>query len=145
MKAFLALLLTAGITCAISAEPAATGKPPAAVTTVKNVSPDEAAVLMKNSPKLVILDVRTPDEFAAGHIPGAKNVDFFADDFEKQIAAFDPANPVLVHCAAGNRSAQAVKKIEALKKFDAVYHMKAGFNGWAAAKKPVEGKSGGGK
>ena len=145
MKAFLALLFTVVLTCAIFAEPATAGKSPTAATTVKNVSPDEAEALIKNSPKLVILDVRTPEEFAAGHIAGAKNVDFFGDDFEKQIAALDPASPVLVHCAAGNRSAQAVKKIEALKKFDAVYHMKAGYNGWAAAKKPVEAKSPGGK
>ena len=100
---------------------------------------------MKNTPKLVILDVRTPDEFAAGHIPRAKNADFLGDDFEKEIAALDPASPVLVHCASGNRSAQAVKKIEALKKIGVIYHMKAGFNGWAAAKKPVEGKPSDGK
>ncbi len=145
MKMFLALLLTAILTGAVPAQSAAAGKPAGAVTTVKDVSPDEAEALMKTSPKLLILDVRTPDEFAAGHIRGAKNADFLGDDFERQIAALDPASPVLVHCAAGNRSSQAVKKIEALKKFDAVHHMKAGFNGWAAAKKPVERKPPGGK
>ena len=139
MKAFLALVF------AITFASAGFAGPAAAATTTKNVSPDEAEALIKNSPKLVILDVRTPDEFAAGHIPGAKNVDFFGDDFEKQIAALDPAKPLLVHCAAGNRSAQAVAQIEALKKFAAIYHLKAGFRGWTAAKKPVEGKGAGGK
>lgn len=145
MKALLALLLTLVLTHAANAGPAKDGKSASPAAAAKNVSPDEAEALMKATPKLVILDVRTPDEFAAGHIPGAKNVDFFGDDFEKQIATLDPAMPVLVHCAAGNRSAQAVKKIEALKKLDAIYHMKAGFSGWAAAKKPVEGKPSGGK
>jgi rhodanese-related sulfurtransferase len=137
MKALVALLFIVTSACTGFAGPAA--------TTAKNVSPDEAEALIKNSPKLVILDVRTPDEFAAGHIAGAKNADFLGDDFEKQIAALDPAMPVLVHCAAGSRSAQAVKQIEALKKFEIVYHLQAGFNGWAAAKKPVEGKPAGGK
>ena len=142
---FLAMLLTAILTGAVFAGPAAAGKPSAVAATAKNVTPDEAEALMKADPKLVILDVRTPDEFAAGHIRGARNVDLFGDDFEKQIAALDPARSLLVHCAAGNRSAQAVKQIEALKKLDVIHHMKAGFNGWAAAKKPVEGKPSGGK
>lgn len=145
MKAFLALVFTITFASAGFAEPVKGGKPAATTTTAKNVSPDEAEALIKNSPKLLILDVRTPDEFAAGHIAGAKNVDFFGDDFEKQIAALDPARPLLVHCAAGNRSAQALKQIEALKKFEVIYHLKAGFSGWAGAKKPVEGKAAGGK
>ena len=145
MKAILALLLTATLACEVFAEPAKVGKTSAPAATSKNVTPDEAEALMKSTPELVILDVRTPDEFAAGHIRGAKNADFFGDDFEKQIAALDPAKPVLVHCAAGNRSAQAVKKMEALKKGGVIYHLKVGFSGWSAAKKPVEGKPAGGK
>ena len=143
MKTLVALLFIVTSACTGFAEPVKTGKPAAAATTTKNVSPDEAEALIKNSPKLVILDVRTPEEFVAGHIAGAKNADFLDDDFGKQIAALDPARPVLVHCAAGSRSAQAVKQIEALKKFGLIYHLKAGFNGWVAAKKPVEGKAGG--
>jgi rhodanese-related sulfurtransferase len=143
MKTLVALLFVVTSACTCFAEPAKTGQPAAVATTTKNVSPDEAEALIKNSPKLVILDVRTPDEFAAGHIAGAKNADFLGDDFEKQIAALDPAMRVLVHCAAGSRSAQAVKQIEALKKFELIYHLQAGFKGWAAAKKPVEGKPGG--
>ena len=144
MKALLALLLTVALTHAVFAEPAKAGIPAPPAPTAKIVSPDEAEALMKSSPAPVILDVRTPDEFAAGHIPGAKNVDFFSDDFEKQVAALDPAKPVLVHCAAGNRSSQAVEKIVALKKFGVIWHLKAGFSGWTAAKKPVEGKPSGG-
>ncbi len=135
MKAFFAILFATALTCAVTAAPAAP----------KIVSPDEAEVLIKETPALVILDVRTPDEFAGGHIHGAKNVDFFGDDFEKQIAALDPAKPVLVHCAAGGRSSQAVEKLAALKKPPVIYHLKAGFNGWKAAKKPVEGKPAEGK
>ena len=136
MKTFLAILLAA---CAVCAAPADSDKPatsPAAA--VKNVSPKDAEALIKDQPGVLILDIRTPDEFAKGHIPGAKNVDFFSDDFEKQVAALDSSKPVLVHCASGNRSSQAVEKIAALRKFKGIYHLKAGFSGWKSAKKPVE-------
>jgi rhodanese-related sulfurtransferase len=102
---------------------------------VTDVTPDQAEKLLKESPKTLVLDVRTADEFKAGHIPGAKNVDFFDDSFAKQVAALDPATPILVHCAAGGRSAQA---LPTLKDKKSVYHLKAGFKGWEKAGKPVE-------
>lgn len=136
MKKFLAILLTAVAACTTRADSDNSAKPAAAA--VKNVSPDEAEALMKAKPGVLILDVRTPDEFAQGHIPGAKNVDFFGDDFEKQVAGLDASKPVLVHCASGNRSSQALGKITAVKKFSVIYHLKAGFSGWKAAKKPVD-------
>jgi len=109
--------------------------------TMKDVTPDEAALLMKSKPApALMIDVRTPDEFAEGHIPGARNVDFLGDDFEKQIAALPADRPLIVHCAAGNRSSKAVAKISAMQKFAQIFHLKSGFNGWKAAGKPVETK-----
>ena len=102
---------------------------------VKNVTPDEAEKLIKDNPKTIVLDVRTSDEFAAGHIPGAKNVDFFDDNFAKKVGALDPATPVIVHCAAGGRSTQA---LPSLKDKKVVYHLNDGFKAWEKAGKPVE-------
>lgn len=102
---------------------------------VKNVSPDDAAKLLKDHPKIVVLDVRTPEEFAAGHIAGAKNVDFQAADFAAKVAALDKKQTYLVHCAAGGRSG---KTLEKMKGFTAVYHLNEGFKAWEKAGKPVE-------
>lgn len=109
---------------------------------VENVSPDQAAKLMAESPGLMVIDVRTPEEFAEGHIKGAKNIDFFGSDFAKKVAALDASSPVLFHCAAGNRSSQALNAIKDTAKFPAIYHLKAGFSGWKAAGRPIETKSG---
>ena len=124
---------------AISEEP----KQPAGAkaSAAKDVTPDEAALLIKGKPGVLVLDVRTPDEFAEGHIAGAKNLDFLGDDFEKGLAKLPTDRPVIVHCAAGGRSAKAVAKIDALKLPVQVLHLKAGFNGWKAAGKPVEVKA----
>ena len=115
-------------------------KQPAAAkaSAAKDVTPDEAALLMKGKAPVLVVDVRTPDEFAEGHIPGAKNLDFLGDDFEKGLAALPTDRPVIVHCAAGNRSSKAVAKIEALKLPVQILHLKSGFNGWKEAGKPVE-------
>ena len=107
-----------------------------AVSNVKDVSVEEAAKLIQDNPKTLVLDVRTPEEFSKGHIPGAKNVDFHDDDFAKKVGALDPATPVVVHCAAGGRSKQS---LDALKDKKIVYHMKDGFKAWEKAGKPVEG------
>jgi len=142
MKIIPVLLLAASLifsSHSVSAEPP---QPAAAkAQAAKDVTPDEAALLMKSKPApALVIDVRTPDEFAEGHIPGAKNVDFLGDDFEKQIAALPADRPLIVHCAAGNRSAKAVGKISAMQKFAQIFHLKSGFNGWKAAGKPVETK-----
>ena len=102
---------------------------------LKDVTPDEAERLLKENPNIVVLDVRTPEEFAAGHIPGAKNVDFLAGDVAKQAPALDPQTPILVHCAAGGRSAQS---LPLLKDKQVIYHLKEGFKAWEKAGKPVE-------
>jgi rhodanese-related sulfurtransferase len=104
---------------------------------VTNVTPDEAEKLLKDKPGVLVLDVRTADEFKAGHIPGAVNVDFFDDSFAKKVAALDAATPIIVHCAAGGRSSQS---LPFLKDKVAVYHLKDGFKAWEKAGKPVEKK-----
>jgi len=107
---------------------------PAATPRVTNVSVDEAERLI-NEKKVVVLDVRTPEEFAQGHIAGAQNFDFNDDRFAKDVAALDPKTPVLVHCAAGGRSTQS---LEFLKDKLVVYHLKDGFKAWEKAGKSVE-------
>jgi rhodanese-related sulfurtransferase len=102
----------------------------------QNVTPDQAEKLLKEKKEIVVLDVRTPEEFKDGHIAGAKNVDFQGDDFKKQVAALDKSKTYLVHCAAGGRSSRALKVLEA-DKFEHVYHLNDGFNGWKQAGKPV--------
>ena len=98
------LLLLCAVFCfaapAFAADPALAAAP-------KNVSVDDAAKLLQSDKNVVVLDVRTAEEFQAGHIPGAKNLDFFGNDFAQQVAALDKSKTYLVHCAAGGRSAKA--------------------------------------
>ena len=119
------------------AEDTKTVAPVASATVAKNVSVDEAEKLLKDNPKIVVIDVRTADEFKEGHIPGAKNIDIMSDDFAAQIVALDTSKTYLIHCAAGGRSGRACKTPE-VQQLKAVYHMNQGFGVWAKAGKPVE-------
>lgn len=125
----------------VPAAPAATPSPAAAVTHLK--APEaakaiEAAAATKDPAKTIgVLDVRTPEEFAAGHLKGAKNVDFNEDDFEKQLSTLDRNKTWLVHCAAGGRSTRSLKLLDKLG-FKSVIHLDEGYKGWTAAGLPVE-------
>jgi rhodanese-related sulfurtransferase len=142
MKAssFLSALVVVGL-ASVGSLAADEKKAPTAGETAKAkeklVTPDEAEKLLKENPGVTVLDVRTPEEFAEGHIKGAVNADINGDDFEKKIAALDQSKPVLIHCQAGGRSSRAIEEMGGKVKFPQIYHLKSGFKGWKAAEKPV--------
>ncbi len=86
----------------------------------------------------VVLDVRSPEEFAAGHVPGAVNLPVKAKDFDERVAALDKKKTYLVHCAVGVRSEQACKKMSAT--VDNLFNFAGGMKAWQGAGKPVERK-----
>jgi rhodanese-related sulfurtransferase len=55
----------------------------------------------------VLLDVRTPQEYASGHLPGAVNIDLSDPTFAQQIEALPTQETYVVYCRSGNRSAEA--------------------------------------
>lgn len=85
---------------------------------------------------ITVLDVRTPMEFAQGHIDRAVNIDFQGSNFEKEVLDLDKDAPIAVYCRSGNRSSQAVKVMEKLG-FTNLYDMDGGVIDWAAANKPL--------
>ena len=104
---------------------------------VRLVSAADGAAIQNNPPEdLVILDVRTPEEFAEGHIDGAIMVDFYSDDFADQLAELDPDVPYLLYCRSGNRSGQTAVLLEDLG-FSDVADVDGGVLGWLDAGLPL--------
>jgi rhodanese-related sulfurtransferase len=85
----------------------------------------------------VILDVRTPEEYAAGHLPGAVLIDVRDPEFAKKIAALDKSKTYLVHCRSGRRSVTACDALGEAG-FANLYNMLGGLVAWEEAGKPVE-------
>ncbi len=98
-------------------------------------SPEEAQALI-DSGDVKLLDVRTPEEFAAGHIAGAENIDFYAADFAGQLDALDQGERYVVYCRSGNRSGQATA-LMAGKGFGSVTDVDGGIVAWEAAGLPT--------
>lgn len=132
----LATLLLAGSLAACG-----TGEPDVSVSagSVAATAPAEGSELDAASfaaalkrPGTTILDVRTPQEFAEGHLPGAVNLDVSAPDFVQQVQSLDPQAPYAVYCRSGNRSAVAVDTMNQLG-FTAAYHLGGGISAWSGA------------
>lgn len=68
----------------------------------------------KEEPGSVMIDVRTPSEFSNGHIAKAINIDFQNPNFETEIKKLDQSGNYFVYCQSGNRSSQAVRKMQSL-------------------------------
>ncbi len=85
------------------AVPTATSTPP----TVPIVAVEEVKKALLQ-PGAVLLDVRTPEEYAAGHLPGAQNLNFRAADFSTLVAQLDPKVSYIIYCASGNRSSKTI-------------------------------------
>lgn len=100
------------------------------------LNPTQATLLINREDALVI-DVREPDEYAAGHLPESRNVPVArlaerAGDFEKF-----KDSPIIVVCASGARSAGSCKQLEKLG-FSKVHNLDGGINAWRVAGLPVK-------
>ncbi len=87
-------------------------------------------------PGVVILDVRTAGEFAAGHIEGAINIDVEGMQFESGIANLDKTATYAVYCHSGRRSGIAVDKM-ADAGFTSLFNLNSGIADWQANGFPV--------
>lgn len=88
---------------------AESGETASASAGLRTVAPAEAATVLADGPDdLVVLDVRTPEEFAEGHLADATLVDFYEPDFADQLAGLDRDVPYVLYCRSGNRSGQTL-------------------------------------
>ena len=81
---------------------------------------------------IVLVDVRTPSEFASGHISGATNIDFESGSFESDIKKLDKSKVYAVYCRSGNRSGQATA-LMAKNGFATIFNLEGGIINWQNA------------
>ena len=96
-----------------------------------------AAVQLINRERAAVVDVRTPEEFATGHVVGAKNVPL--EELEKKLpaAAKNKGNPLVLVCATGARSARAVPVARKLG-YEQAQSLAGGLKSWREADLPTE-------
>ena len=112
-----------------AAAPAAAGVTQALITPA-----DYQAEFGSTEARHLLVDVRTPEEFAEGHIPGAVNISL--QTLAERLDEIPRDQPVVVYCRSGNRSAQATQILRQAG-FDA-HNMTGGMNSWTASGFAVE-------
>ena len=101
---------------------------PKETASYRQISMDEAITMMEKESGYIILDVRTPEEFADKHIPGAVNIPNETIGTEEIPELPDKDQLILVYCRCGNRSKQASEKLAALGYSNVVEF--GGINSW---------------
>lgn len=105
-------------------------KPSKTITENGEINVITPADFKEKSANQTILDIRTPQEFASGHIEGAININLFDKSFETQILKFDKTKPLFIYCRSGSRTAKASKKASSLG-FEKLYDLQGGLKNWA--------------
>lgn len=101
------------------------------------LSADEFNGQFKDYPESILLDIRTPEEYAKGHLLKAINVDWLSGEFEARISTLDTASRVFIYCLGGGRSASAALKMKEMG-FKEIYELEGGILMWRAANLPEE-------
>ncbi len=99
---------------------------------IQTITPEAFAKKINESPKVQILDVRTPEEFASEHIDNAENVNWLGNNFAASVKKYDKSKPVFVYCKSGGRSAKAAAKLAELG-FKTIYELEGGMMKWNVA------------
>jgi len=142
MLSFVFVLSMVSLTLAQQTQPA--GPPPVvkeivakAKAAIKAVSAEDVKAAIEKKEKAIILDVRDPSEYAAGHLPGAINVSRGTLEFGIWGKVSDQNAKMYVYCKTAGRSALATKTLNDLGYKNAVL-MDAQFEDWIKAGYPVE-------
>jgi thioredoxin 1 len=103
------------------------------------LEPQEFLQKLKSS-DIVLLDVRTPEEYQTGHIKNAIDLDYRNATFSDQIRKLDPSKTYLIYCRSGRRSASTIDSLKKLG-FTQLYDLKGGINAWKTEKLPIVGET----
>ncbi len=93
----------------------------------------------KGDSEFIVLDVRTPEEYAQWHLPEKTpmNLDFYAPDFRERLSRLDRGKTYLVYCRTGHRSGETVQMMRELG-FRKVYELEGGIVAWQNAGLPIK-------
>lgn len=108
----------------------------AAAQTIKQLNPSDYDKKLAEKKGATLLDVRTPEEYASGHLANATLLDYYSSDFKTRAAKLDKTKPVFVYCKAGSRSNGAANILSELG-FKEIYDLSGGIMAWKQSNKLV--------
>lgn len=103
---------------------------------MNNITPKEAYKIIESG-EVKVIDVRTPDEFAGGHIVGAQNIDIYGSRFLEIIRELPNDETYIVVCRSGGRSSQACSHMNEAG-LTGLVNLAGGMTAWESAGLPIE-------
>lgn len=104
---------------------------------IQIVKPAKFEAMLKSDPNIVLLDVRTQEEYNSGAIAKSVNIDFYADDFATTISKLDKSKTYLVYCRSGKRSNKTANMLSK-QGCKNIFDLDGGITAWTEARLPVE-------
>ncbi len=106
--------------------------------TIRNVKAKIFAQLLRNTKNPQIIDIRTPGEYASGHLKNAILINYYDRNFAKNIesAGLDKSRPVFIYCRSGHRSSDAIPLFKKLG-FKHIVNLAYGINEWKRLNLPL--------
>ncbi len=106
---------------------------------INNVDVNTARDLVTQNETVIVLDVRTPEEYAIGHIEGALNINIAEADFSKRVSKLDRDKTYIIHCSANVKNGRSAKSLEIMSSFgfDKLLNMEGGIIAWEQSGYPI--------
>ncbi len=111
---------------------------PVSLILAQTIPADTFKIRLDATPNAQLLDVRTPGEFAGGHLPDAQNLNVQSADFDAGVAKLDKTKPVFIYCLSGGRTKTAGARLKSMG-YTNVYELQGGYLKWTAKMLPVAG------
>ncbi len=103
---------------------------------LNNLCPEEFRRMCVECPDAVLLDVRRPEEFRQGHLPGARNLDYLGESFYDELDSLNPQRTYLVYCRSGRRSLRTCILMQNAG-FRRVFNLDGGLRAFEQSSQPI--------
>ena len=103
-----------------------------------DVSARDVAKMLRKDPSVMLVDVRTPEEYQQGHLKGCKLMNYYDADFRERAKKLPKDKRIVLYCRSGRRSADAMTYLASIG-YSRVYNMLGGIIAWQKDRQPVVG------
>lgn len=103
-----------------------------------DVTARQVAEMLRKDTSIILVDVRTPEEYQQGHIKGARLMDFYSAEFHAMMQTLPQDRPVILYCRSGRRSDEAMKFLTSIG-YSRVFNMLGGIIQWKKDRQPIVG------
>ncbi|HBB26016.1 MAG TPA: rhodanese-like domain-containing protein [Bacteroidetes bacterium] len=105
----------------------------------KELSPKDVMAMIRRDTSVVIVDVRTPEEYGQGHIAGSQQIDYYGAEFQERLQRLPKDRDIVLYCRSGKRSSDAMSFLVSIG-YSRVFNLNGGIIAWKKDRLPIVGQ-----